>query len=525
LPAAAAVIFAVVFAAVALTIDEPGLAWDEANDIRMATDAAGWFGALRNEGFRVFSRDSVEHYWWYEWKQHPPVTRLVFAAGHGLFRHFGEGEVFLKWRAFRLCGAAIYAALCAMVFYAGYRYCGGWAAGFASAGALAMMPRMFGHAHIVETDLLLVALYFAAGLAFLAGLESRRGAALFGVLAGLLPAVKFSGAFAVIPFFLYGLIFARRRGGWNLLFALLAAPVVFYLVQPMYWQSPAGSLLEYLRHFLSPETQSSIVIHYFGQDYVKSPPWSYPFVMAVLSVPVVILSAAAVGTAAVFIRRRRRPEMVFILFNALFMMVLFAPSRVAVYDGERLFMAVFPYWALLAGAGIDLVFGGKRPALKAVAVAVFIAIASAGIMQSRPLCLTYYNEIAGGLEGAEKKGLEVIYWGEALTPGYAEMINRKLPRGARLTTIGNYHGNLKFFKELGLLRRDLGFSGYGVGDRADFLLLFNRRGVLDPFSRRLADNGHPIIGVRHNGVLISGVYILKEGLRFYEKKETGKPGG
>ncbi|HOC93920.1 MAG TPA: hypothetical protein PKH33_16355 [bacterium] len=522
----AAVVFAVVFACVAFTITDAGMGWDEANDIRMATDAAGWFRGVAAGEPGSFSRQTIERYWGFEWVQHPAATRIFYAALWPAVAGIGDGAVAREWISFRYLTAGLFAALAAGVFVFGAKRFGA-GAGAAAAVSLLCMPRMFGHAHFVETDLMLCAVYFAAAAAFLKGLESRRGAVMFGVLAGLLAAVKFTGLFAPAAFFLYGIIYERGKLRANAVAAALIGPVVFVAAQPMYWHGPVAAAAEYARHFLAPGARATIVVHYFGRDYAAALPWSYPFVVSALSVPVAILAAAVAGAAQGLLRRGpefagARKITVFLLINSFFMLVLFAPPRVSVYDGERLLMAVFPFWALLAGAGVSWALGRFSAPLRAAGIVVFAVWCGVVLADSRPFHLTYYNELAGGLAGAERRGMEVMYWGEAFTPGLAELMNRTLPPGSRVATVGYYKNNLAKFQELGLLRADIKPETYGR--EADFLLAFNRRGVMDAHTRALWDNAPPMAAANSGGTRVAALFILRPGLELMLKSsDSGTP--
>ncbi|OQA88375.1 MAG: hypothetical protein BWY28_01589 [bacterium ADurb.Bin236] len=279
-----------------------------------------------------------------------------------------------------------------------------------------------------------------------------------------------------------------------------------------------------MRHFAAPGARATIVVHYFGRDYAAALPWSYPFVVSALSVPVAILAAAVTGAAQGL--RRRVPEsadarkiVVFLLINSFFMLVLFAPPRVSVYDGERLLMAVFPFWALLAGAGVSWVLGRFSAPLRAAGIVVFAVWCGVVLADSRPFHLTYYNELAGGVAGAERRGLEVMYWGEAFTPGLADLLNRTLPPGARVVTVGYYKNNLAKFQKLGLLRADIKPETYGR--EADFLLAFNRRGVMDAHTRALWDNAPPMAAVNSGGTRVAALFILRPGLELMLKSSGG----
>lgn len=511
-------VFSAVFFSLVFTARDVGMGWDEGNDVRRAADVVEWFGNFGREGTKAFSGSEIEKYWSYGWQGHPSVTRIIHAVSGLIFHRTDDDPVFRAWIVYRYGTFVVFSALVAGVFLAGWGRFGHWTSGAVSAAAVIFMPRMFGHAHFVETDMVLCAFWFAAAFAFLRGLETAWGSVLFGLLMGLLPAIKFTGCFVIIPLMAYGAAFERKKVLRNLAAAAVISPLIFFLVQPMLWHHPIQAFLDQIRHLANLNEHVNLTIHYFGKDYWKSPTMSYPFVMTVVSIPAVTLFLALAGTASAFRRGADRKFLVFLLINAFFLLVLFMPRRVVSYDGERLFMAVFPFWAMLAGAGFGFLSGRINVAVRILALLVFFVWGALTLQGARPFYLCYYNELVGGVAGAERRGLEVMYWGEAFTPEFAERINVRLPAGARITTIGYFSNNLRFFQEMGLLRDDFRIVDYGR--EADFLILFNRMGVLDPLARHLLEKAPPLIGVRWKGITVAAVYVLKPGLDLFR----GPPG-
>ena len=509
--AALAVFFAALFAVLG-TLHGPGMTWDEAIDIKCARDAAAWFALLVREPGRALRRESIRRNWEYEWKQHPAVSRIVSACGAAAFHGARRDALFRNWYLWRIGTALVFALAASLVLLLGWEAVDPLA-GAAAAIAFAGMPRVFGHAHLVATDMMLCAAWLAAAVFFMRGLRSRGAALLFGVFLGLAPAVKFTGLFAAVPLFAWGAVFARGRLRNNFLAALIVAPVVFVAVQPMYWLGPVDAFRECVTHFAAPGARGSIVVHFLGKNYAQSPPWTYPFVMIVATVPGLVLVAAAAGVARAVVDKKQRAALLFLAVNAVFVPLLFAPRRVAVYDGERLLLAALPFVALLAGAGVSWLFARARWPLKAAALLVLSAYCVSGVAGARPYYLSYYNGAVGGLQGAHARGLEATYWGDAFTPDFAREMNRLLPRGARLCSIGYFPGNLTYFQDMGLLRRDIVITPYG--QEADFVLAMNRRGVWDPYTESLWSNAPPLMERSHQGVRLAAVFLLRPGLRFY----------
>ena len=115
-------------------------------------------------------------------------------------------------------------------------------------------------------------------------------------------------------------------------------------------------------------------------------------------------------------------------------LVLFSTS-VPVYDGERLFLHVFPAWALLIGLGFafalePLPFGtpfGRRSESFWSASCWSRPTASS----LHPFGLSYYNGLIGGLAGAERLGLELTYWNDPVDQVLLDRLAREGQAGRR----------------------------------------------------------------------------------------------
>ncbi len=76
---------------------------------------------------------------------------------------------------------------------------------------------------------------------------------------------------------------------------------------------------------------------------------------------------------------------------------------------------VFPLWAIVMGRG----FGGVWTAWAGrrwlrTGWLVLLVTQVYGVLAFHPFGLSYYNALAGGLVGAERLGLELTYWGDAV---------------------------------------------------------------------------------------------------------------
>src|SRR5262249_10594311 len=104
------------------------------------------------------------------------------------------------------------------------------------------------------------------------------------------------------------------------------------------------------------------------------------------------------------------------------------------YDGERLFLMVFPLWCLFVGRGADWIiarWGARRPQWQGtVLLGVFLALQSYGLWALAPCHLSYYNLLVGGLRGADKLGLQSTCGGKTVTRSFLRDTANAVPAGS-----------------------------------------------------------------------------------------------
>ena len=304
--------------------------------------------------------------------------------------------------------------------------------------ALILMPRVYGHAHLaaLETFTNLTCTVAVLGVAaWWSGptVPTRRAAMAAGVLMGLALLSKIQAVLIPVPV----IIWALWRWRWRAVVPLMiwggVAIVVFYASWPYLWHQPVGHLMEYLGRTTQRVT---LYCFYLGTRYAdKQVPWHYSFVMFAITVPVALQGLGLLGLRSLFAGRTcaggpstteqhalpqttRAWQDRLVLACLVFPLVVFALPGTAVYDGERLFLTVFPLWAIFIGRGAATAISaaarltGKRIAL--TIAGVLFAAQFASNLRIHPVYLSYYN-LAVSVRGAERMGLERNYWGDALT--------------------------------------------------------------------------------------------------------------
>jgi hypothetical protein len=177
--------------------------------------------------------------------------------------------------------------------------------------------------------------------------------------------------------------------------------------------------------------RTTILVAYLGRVYADvDVPWHYPWVYFAATVPIGLHLLGLVGLLRATRDRRREPFPLLLAGTIVFFLVLFS-TRIPVYDGERLFLHVFPAWALIIGLGFgwlwDMVVRGRRG--RVVLVGLLLA-QGIGVASMHPFGLSYYNAIVGGLPGAKRLGLEVTYWSDAIDHVLLDRLAREAKPGS-----------------------------------------------------------------------------------------------
>jgi 4-amino-4-deoxy-L-arabinose transferase-like glycosyltransferase len=340
--------------------------------------------------------------------------------------------------------------------------------------ALGLMPRVFYHAHLACFDVPIMAMWatciyvywraekegglswaMAAGLVYGLTLETKHNA-------WILPAVFLPHALAV-----HGRAMSRaaaRSSRIPIPASLVAmatiGPAVFVLLWPWMWNDTLPRIQEYVNFHLHHDYYN---IEFLGRTYFGPPsPKAYMPVMIMATVPTVTLVLFAVGAIdrmRVLLARllgwagtslgramplldrlgeaprdRVQTDLLILLAFAIPLGPFLLP-RTPIFGGTKHWITAYPFLAILAGRGFDIVWqrvhemlakktaleGTKRFAAEALVVSATFAGPLAVTMHSHPFGLSAYVPFAGGTAGGADLGLNRQFWGfttESLGPWF-----------------------------------------------------------------------------------------------------------
>ncbi len=446
--------------AVLFTLDGPGLTIDEPLDVRPGRT---YVETLRKQGWHFFDRKVVDRVF-RDNAEHPPLGRWLLGIASEL------GEPFeVLWKgpdptghyvlAGRLAPALAFAALVGLVTHtAGRRW--GVAAGMCGRlctrrHAPGVCPRSSGGSrHFLEPVLDHGPPGRRSRLACKAAQSGhgRRGRALG-------PRALDQDSCLVLAAdprrLVVRLAAAPTRGAGHARLDASSASACFGWAGPGSGTIPGARLQAYLGTGVA---RSTIMVQYFGQVVAdRDVPWHYPWFYFAATVPVGLLALGAIGIGRGWSNRRDDP---FPLLLARHDRALSGPfqHQVPVYDGERLFLHVFPAWAMLIGLGFGWLWDQRFvEALEAgprSAVLLFVQIH--GVVALHPFGLSYYNGLVGGLPGAERLGLELTYWNDPVDQVLLDRLATKQMPGASAALVPTlYPGQGILTTNRALARRDI----------------------------------------------------------------------
>jgi 4-amino-4-deoxy-L-arabinose transferase-like glycosyltransferase len=444
-----------------------GFSRDEGFYFTAAYEYKRWFAMLLDAPARAIERGAIDPIWSNN-HEHPSLMKSLFAISHSLFHE--------KWKifqddstAFRFPGMLMMGlALWVTYMFAARAY--SRRAGVVAAIALGLMPNVFYHAHLACFDVPIMAMWttciyvywrseqegglswaLAAGLAYGLTLETKHNA-------WILPAVFLPHALIV-----HGRSILRHAARssrvpvpTSLIAMTVIGPAVFVLLWPWLWNDTLPRIQEYVNFHVHHDYYN---IEFLGRTYFGPPsPRSYMPVMIAATVPTITLVLFLIGAfdrARVLLARfslwisgewgkrlpwpKQAPErdraqtdlLVFLSIAAA--LGPFLLPRTPIFGGTKHWLTAYPFLAMLAGRGYDLVWtrletmlaartaldGTRRLVAQTIVVAACFGGAFAVTVHSHPFGLSAYVPFAGGTAGGADLGLNRQFWGfttESLNP-------------------------------------------------------------------------------------------------------------
>ena len=457
---------------VLLATTDIGFTRDEGFYFRAASLYIGWFEELwanmqAGQFAASFTQEAIDEHWSYN-PEHPVLMKASFALSHKFFHEIlGVMSPATAWRFPAMITAS---ALLSGVYLFG-RDLAGRLAGLIAVAALFFQPRFFFHAHLACFDVPITAIWFWVAYAYWKSYDSNRWALATGIFFGLALSIKLNAFFLPIVLVGHWLLSRWREFRWStdgpsptiglppipkaFWSMLLFGPLLFYALWPRHWFETFERVRWYMEFHLEHE---HYFVYYFGQNLQVPPfPVSYPWVMTLVTIPLVILVAFAIGAWTQFrdsgqwnrcketlqaLRERRWPEPdddadprgtgLLLAINIIFPIALISMPDTPIFGGTKHWMPAMPFVAIVAGLGISTLadelrlfttksLGRIGPivmpfVIAALALAVVIPSLWA-TASNHPHGTSYYNELIGSERGGADRKMFRQFWGHSSRHG------------------------------------------------------------------------------------------------------------
>lgn len=453
-----------------------GFSRDEGFYFSAATDYERWFKLLLEAPRKAIEKSAVDASWSSN-HEHPSLMKSLFAISHMLFHEkwkiFSDASTAFRFPGMLMMGLALW------VTYMFAARAFSRRAGVIAAIALGLMPNIFYHAHLACFDIPIMAMWVSCVYVYW---RAEGG--------GNVPGTKPSGGFgwALAAGLVYGLTLETKHNAWmlpavfiphaivahgrqisrsaarsgsipipaSLVSMATIGPAVFVLLWPWLWNDTLPRIQEYVNFHVHHDYYN---IEFLGRTYFGPPsPIAYMPVMIMATVPTITLVLFLVGAvdrlrfllarASVALGEwlgrafpwpkeapaRDRFQTDLLIFLALAVPLgPFLLPRTPIFGGTKHWIPAYPFLAMLAGHGFDLVWQrieallSSRMTLDAtkarVAQVVVAALSFGGALavtiHSHPFGLSAYVPFFGGTAGGADLGLNRQFWGfttESLAP-------------------------------------------------------------------------------------------------------------
>jgi 4-amino-4-deoxy-L-arabinose transferase-like glycosyltransferase len=448
-----------------------GFSRDEGFYFGASSDYQRWFAMLLETPAKAIERGSIDGIWSNN-HEHPALMKSLFAISHMLFHDkwkvFEDDSTAFRFPGMLMMGLALY-----VTYMFGARAFSR-RAGVVAAIALGLMPRVFYHAHLACFDVPIMAMWVTCIYVYWRS-EKEGGlgwALLAGLVYGLTLETKHNAWMLPAVFLPHALVahgqamsrHAARSSRTPIPTSLIAmatvGPAVFVLLWPWLWNDTLPRIQEYVNFHVHHDYYN---IEFLGQTYFGPPsPRAYMPVMIAATVPTVTLVLFLIGAidrARVVLARtavwagetigktlswpkeapaRDRLHTDLLIFLSIGVALgPFVLPRTPIFGGTKHWITAYPFLAILAGRGFDLVWTriealiAARKTLdatrlfmaQALVVSATFGGALATTIHSHPFGLSSYVPFAGGTAGGADLGLNRQFWGfttQSLAPWLAE---------------------------------------------------------------------------------------------------------
>jgi 4-amino-4-deoxy-L-arabinose transferase-like glycosyltransferase len=444
------------------TLNKYGISWDEPIYFVRGDGYVTW---LMQPTFKT-----IDKYWSSNYG-HPPLRQLIT----GLTREILSSRLKLLdvTRGYRFSTLLfVFLGVFTITYYAGRRY--NLLTGLFCGIGLLLTPQVFYLANLATTDLAITVMWLICILSVVSLKLSPRQAVISGLLIGITLLTKFNGVFTIIPVTGYMFFSLVRKRNWSRAVILSSVVVLiafgmFFTIWPWFWTNPIAHIIHFFRLELEHVGPS---VWFMGRLY-ESAPWQYPFVMFLISTPLIILIPFFAGLIATV--QTGTKEERFLAINALYPFLLLITIGAKRYDGIRQILPAYPFVVLIAAIGLNWFIRFMKKFQKTTILTMTLLVIVSfyqGIIRIHPYQQAYYNELVGGIKGAKSLGFESDYWGSPYL-GILPWMNQHKNKQFCVTPTTN---PFYYYLAMGYLEPGVVFDA--APQACDYLIVLMRQGYI-----------------------------------------------
>lgn len=405
---------------------------------------------------------------------HPEVNGLLAAASNYIF--FQKLGLVGDMEAHHLfIVLSVFALILVVAIWTWSQY--GMLASIVASFSLASYPLVFSESHFNVKDPVLMSFFGLSLLAFWYGFSKKKylWILLSAFFAGFALGTKFNTFFLPVilaPWVIFVLINRKDKhdllnliGGAKMLLSLLIFPFIalgiLFAFSPYLWANPVGHFLEIVKYYqeVGRGTPSEV------SEYIINGWNTYPLVWIIYTTPLPILFLSIIGfgySAFLVIKKKNDTALLVLLWFLIPIIRAIFPGMI-IFGGVRHIMEYVPAMAILSGIGAFFIVSKVRHTFVVLFIIASLAFSGWEMTRIHPNQNVYFNQLIGGLSGANKKNLP--YWGNSYGNVYLQGINwlnENAETNARLALATNYISALPRYK----LRPDISMdNAYWSGSR------------------------------------------------------------
>lgn len=416
---------------VLLTLPDYGITHDEPIYMEASRSIRQWLSLdLRT----MLSRESIEEHWKTDPVRnvHPSGVKWLYLIAQATV--CWEKDPYLQNRVFFIL---VFAG--SLALFLQWNYLPSLFKSILALLLLLSLPHFFAHAHFAATDIPMTAFLMLFVIAASHSME-HGNPWLAGIILGILASIKATSVVLALPLLTLFVILHRDAAKKALKTAALmglTAGLTFYLLNPDWWFSPFSRTSEFISQTMTREDWAPLSVYFGGTVYSYRGPCTYPFVMFLITTPLLHLLFLLAGLGCFFRDKTlwTDPRMITGFVGFLTPFALLALPLSPTVDGVRYLLPAFPFAACWMTVGLMLLWNfiarSTGKSLATAALRIGLAVGSLALLaldvhnpaRRSPYELSYYNSSVGGLAGAHQRGYETTYWWEILNDSSLREVN------------------------------------------------------------------------------------------------------